>query len=129
MRVKFNIEKERIVGYQTFPLTDDMIEVDNIPNDVCNGEYKLIDNNIVKVGYTKDKQAELNNQKLNELRLERKPLLEAFDKYRSAVSYGIVDETVEEHNAILEWYQKLLDLNVNILSTEESIPVKVAYYL
>ena len=30
-----------------------MIEVDNIPNNVCNGEYKLIDNNIVKVGYTK----------------------------------------------------------------------------
>ena len=129
MKVKFEIENNRIVGYQTFPLTDDMIEVDSIPDDVCCGEYNLVNNKIVKVGYTAERQAEIDNQKLNELRYQRKPLLEAFDKYRSAVSYGIVTETETEHKAVLEWYQKLLDLNTNTLNTKEAIPPKVAYYL
>lgn len=129
MKVKFEIKNERIIGYQTFPIIDGMIDVDSIPNNVTNGEYNLVNGVITKVGYTAERQAEIDNQRLNELRAERTPLLEAFDKYRSAVSYGIVTETEEEHQAILEWYQNLLDLNTQTLNTKEAIPPKIAYYL
>ena len=49
--------------------------------------------------------------------------------FRSAVSYGIVTETEEERQSILEWYQNLLDLDTQTLNTKEAIPAKVAYYL
>lgn len=40
----------------------------------------------------------------------RKPLLEAFDIYKSNVSYGIITETLEERAEIVEWYKALCDL-------------------
>ena len=88
--------------------------------------YDEIKNILVYVPYTND---ELKEIKINQLREQRKPLLEAFDKYRSAVSYGIVNETSEEHQAILTWYNNLLDLDTQTLNTKEAIPPKIAYYL
>ena len=61
-------------------------------------------------------------------RFKRKSLLQAFDKYRSAVSYGIITETDEEHQAILTWYNQLLDIETANI-TKEAVPTKVAYYL
>lgn len=128
MKVKFNIENNRIVGYQTFPIVEDMIEVEDIPNDVCNGEYNLVNGVITKVGYTSEMQEKINEEKLNEKRFAREPLLKAFDKYRSAVSYGIVIETEEEHQTILTWYSQLLDIETANI-TKKAVPAKVAYYL
>ena len=35
MKVKFEIKNERIIGYQTFPIVEDMIEVEAIPAKVA----------------------------------------------------------------------------------------------
>ena len=56
----------------------------------------------------------------------RKPLLEAFDIYKSNVYYGIVSETEEEHAAVLAWYRKLLDLDDDSLKV---VPDEIARYL
>lgn len=56
----------------------------------------------------------------------RKPLLEAFDIYKSNVYYGIVSETEEEHAAVLAWYRKLLDLEDDSLTV---VPDEIARYL
>ena len=39
------------------------------------------------------------------LRRLREPLLKAFDIYKSNVYYGVINETEEEHQQILNWYQ------------------------
>lgn len=128
MKIKLFTENNRITGYQTFPITDDMIEINNLPDDLTSGKYNLVNGQIVEVGYTEEKLNELEENKLNELRSQRAPLLQAFDKYRSAVSYGIVTETEKEHKAILEWYNNLLDIeNANV--SKEAIPKKIIYYL
>lgn len=44
------------------------------------------------------------------------------------LSYGIVTETEEEHQAILTWYKNLLDIEKANVS-KEAVPTKVAYYL
>lgn len=49
-------------------------------------------------------------KEIDYLRALRKPLLKAFDIYKSNVYYGIIEETQEEHNAILQWYHTLLDI-------------------
>ncbi len=46
----------------------------------------------------------------------RKPLLEAFDIYKSNVYYGVVSETEEEHAAVLAWYRSLLNLEEDALT-------------
>lgn len=77
----------------------------------------------------------LNNPvvELNYLRSLRKPLLTAFDIYKSNVLYGIIEETEEEHSQILEWYNSLLTMNAkSITSVEEAIknvPEKIKQYL
>lgn len=126
MKIKLFTENNRITGYQTFPITDDMIEINNLPNDLTSGKYNLVNGQIVEVGYTEEKLNELEEIKLNELRSQRAPLLQAFDKYRSAVTYGIVTETETEHTKIVNWYNSILDLkNLDL----ELVPEKVKYYL
>ena len=41
----------------------------------------------------------------------RKPLLKAFDVYKTNVFYGVETETEEERVKIISWYKDLLDLN------------------
>jgi hypothetical protein len=53
-------------------------------------------------------------------------ILRAFDVYKINVQYGIELENEQEHNDILLWYNRILDLN------EESIiniPNKIKKYL
>ena len=131
MKVKLQIENDRIVGYITYPITDDMIEVDSLPDDLLDGAYNLVNGVITYVGYTEEKQAMLKENALNELRVMRSGYLHAFDKYRSAVSYGIVSETEEEHNDILAWYQTLLDITESGATTLSAVstPEKIKYYM
>ena len=60
------------------------------------------------------------------LRRKRTPLLEAFDKYKSNVYYGIETETADERSVLLEWYRGLLDLSVDSI---KNVPEKIKYYL
>lgn len=130
MKVKFILENERITGYQTFPITDDMIEINDLPEDILSGEYALKNNKIVKLGYTTEKQKELNEEKLNYLRSLREPLLRAYDTYKINVLYGIENiSTLSGENAkseIDEWYKKILDLDETAINNP---PEKIKYYL
>ena len=75
-----------------------------------------------------EKKERINKSKLNQLRNKRKPLLEAFDKYKSNVNYGIVVEDEETRAKIVSWYSDLLNL-VEIAFEEENIPSEIKYYL
>ena len=62
------------------------------------------------------------------LRTKRKPLLDAFDKYKTNVEYGIEDETAEQHEAVIQWYRQLLDINTSRASIE-NVPSCISYYV
>lgn len=69
----------------------------------------------------------INTQEINSIiRQLRKPLLEAFDIYKTNIAYGIEVETDEEKEHILAWYNNLLDKNVEAL---RNIPNKILRYL
>lgn len=82
------------------------------------------ENIYVYVPYSK---AELEQRSKQKLRYKRVSLLEAFDKYRSAVNYGLITETQEERVEIIEWYNNLLNLDKQTI--ENNIPAKISYYL
>ena len=130
MKIKFEIQDNRIKGYQTFPITDDMVEIDSLPDDILSGEYGFNNNHIVKLGYTSEKQKELNEEKLNNLRVLREPLLRAYDTYKINVLYGIENvSTLSGENAkneIDKWYKKILDLDEISINNP---PEKIKYYL
>ena len=75
-----------------------------------------------------EKLAKIKKRKLDELRNKRISLLEAFDKYKSNVNYGIVVEDVETRAKIVSWYSDLLNL-VESAFKEENIPSEIKYYL
>ena len=62
----------------------------------------------------------------NYLRDVRKKYLEAFDKYKTNVVYGIKEETEERHYMISNWYKSLLDLDI---SSFQEVPEEIKYYL
>lgn len=69
----------------------------------------------------------INTQEINSIiRQLRKPLLEAFDIYKTNIAYGIEVETDEEKEHILAWYNNLLDKNVDAL---RNIPNRILRYL
>lgn len=76
-----------------------------------------------------DNTEDLKKQKLEELRAKREPLLNAFDKYKSNVVYGVEIENDTQRSIILNWYQQIKDLNENYIVKEENIPNKIKYYL
>lgn len=124
MKVKFEIQGNRITGYQTFPITDDMIEIDNLPDDILSGEYGFNNNQIVKLGYTNEKQKEIDEENLNNLRYLRQPLLKAYDTYKINVLYGI--EAQSEKETIDSWYKAILDLDETAINNP---PERIKYYL
>lgn len=64
-------------------------------------------------------------EKKQELRKKRTSLLQAFDSYKSAVNYGIRIETAAQKTEILDWYQRVLDLDE---SAFENVPTAIQYY-
>lgn len=62
----------------------------------------------------------------NYYRSLRIPILKAFDIYKSNVQYGINIETAEEHTLILEWYEKVLNLEIDSIL---NIPTQIKKYL
>lgn len=60
------------------------------------------------------------------LRAKRKPLLEAFDIYKSNVNYGLIEETESQKAQIKAWYLSALDLDTQAL---ENVPSEVLKYV
>ncbi len=65
------------------------------------------------------------------LRILRKPLLDAFDIYKSNVYYGILSETDGEHTEIMAWYNQLCDTEnpEGLREAIENVPAKIEKYL
>ena len=61
-----------------------------------------------------------------QLRAKRKSLLEAFDKYKTNVQYGIVEETQEQHETVLAWYHGMLELDREAF---DNVPDCITYYV
>lgn len=101
-----------------------------------NFEYQCRENQdieITKESYEQfinnlNNKVETEEQKLNKLRSRRIKLLEAFDKYKSNVNYGIVAENLDTRAIIVAWYNDLLNL-VEEAFIEENIPSEIKYYL
>lgn len=68
-------------------------------------------------------EGEFKKQLLRQL---RKPLLMAFDVYKSNVNYGVILETEEEKTAVIKWYNKLLDLSSTAF---KKVPNSIKKYL
>lgn len=99
-------------------------------NNVADSEEDFIWYNGKKQLKTKiDYDDYLKQEKTKELRRLREPLLTAFDKYKSNVNYGIIQESEVRKNIIIEWYKKILDLNEDYITKEENIPYEILYYL
>lgn len=77
----------------------------------------------VYVPYTDE---ELFDLKQNNLRFQRQEILLAFDKYKTNVVYGIVQESEEEKTAIFNWYKQILDLEEQAFN---NIPKAIIYYM
>ena len=97
-------------------------DLDQIEKTKC---FDIENNCIIDYDNTQDEL----NKKQDELRSQRAPLLKAFDIYKSNVNYGIIQETEVRKNIIIEWYNKILDLNEDYITKEENIPYEILYYL
>lgn len=97
----------KITNFEYFPRENRDIEI-------TEEEY----NNFVQSN-TKEPTLE---EKLSELRIKRKYLLNAFDKWEKAVIRGREIDSPE----IMDWYQNLLDLKEEAF---EDIPERIKYYL
>ena len=60
------------------------------------------------------------------LRAKRKRLFKAFDIYKENVNYGLVEETQETHNKLVQWYQGCLDLDANAI---DNCPNEIKPYM
>jgi len=60
------------------------------------------------------------------LRNKRARLFKAFDIYKQNVSYGLVSETQEKHEAITEWYNACLELDYEAIN---NCPQDIQRYL
>lgn len=127
--IPYLVVDNRIVNYSPFnnDINEEYEFFDEVgdyyvPDNLTIGKYGIVNGKIVELGYT---EATIGRKK-EYLRSSRPRLLMAFDKYKSNINYGVINETLEERNAIIEWYNGLLELE------EESfvnIPEKIKYYL
>lgn len=99
-------------------------------NNGYNIDFKIYDDGNVFFEYTFDENLKSNivEFKKNKLRNKRNSLLEAFDKYKTNVNYGIVVEDEETRAKIVSWYSDLLNL-VETAFEEDNIPSEIKYYL
>ena len=74
----------------------------------------------------KDKPKDLNEIKKDRLRAKRKPLLQAFDTYKTNVFYGIVQETTYDKLKIIAWYEDIKALDEEAINNP---PDAIKYYL
>ena len=108
-----------------------------VPEDIKDKYMKLstqgydveIDDNLNLHSIFNQKKFDLiTNTKLNRFRVLRTALLEAFDKYKSNVNYGILSEDNETKIKIISWYNDLLNL-VESAFEDNNIPSEIKHYL
>ena len=56
----------------------------------------------------------------------RRPLLAAFDKYKTNINYGVITETEEVHVEVVDWYRRLLDLDPTAVA---EVPAAILPYV
>lgn len=82
--------------------------------------YKFVDGKFVKDGNL------IKEHGLNLLRDKRTTLLSAFDIYKSNLIVGILNPTEEEKEEILNWYNRILDLDEDAIN---NVPSLISKYL
>lgn len=117
-------EKNIVVGFQTSPLIEDETLFDVEVESIYLG-YSYVKNGVFysnKQQAIKEIDEKMKEEKLDFLRLKRKPLLEAFDKWEKAVLRGREEDSV----SVMNWYKAILDLNEIDM---DFYPDVIAYYL
>lgn len=99
------------------------VEIDLNDEQMHNLAFLKYDENHHEVYIDED---EKKNYQMDKLKEKRKSLLIAFDKYKSNIQYGIQQETEQQKETILKWYQKVLDLDAEAIHNP---PKEIAYYL
>ena len=135
MQIYYNKKDGSFIKVKNFKLTptEDEIEIDeSLYNEIEKKRKEFYQPKIeisskgeISVSYVLDDVLKQEVEQ-NKLRIKREPLLRAFDIYKSNVYYGIIKETEEDHNAIISWYDNLLDLKT---SAFENVPVSIQRYL
>lgn len=123
-------------SYQTFPLVDSNNKEFIGVIEISEEDYQKLQNRsscfnptltaVVDYYETEEEKTAAIQIKLNQLRSKRQIILEAFDKYKINVYYGIAQESDETKSKILKWYQNILDLNESAFT---NIPEVIQYYL
>lgn len=115
------------------PFTKVVFSEDEDGNKYCS---EVQDDTEAREAYELEQQPtdeELLEEAQDDARIRRNKLFKAFDTYKSNVQYGIITETEEEHAAVLEWYQQILDITDTVVVGEETvfpeIPAGVADYV
>lgn len=119
---------ESIVPENAIKLTNEQYEeyIYKIENGY-DANFEVINNSVIITYSIKENWENIQKEhELNVLRNEREPLLIAFDKYKTNVNYGIAIETEETRKIIIEWYNKMLDLDKTAFN---NIPIEIKYYL
>ena len=134
MKTYYNTNSKSFVTYTNFEPQDktNLVEI----SQEAYAEYQektsnfyiatieVVENELV-ITYTLDEEAKAAAE-LEALRAKRKPLLTAFDIYKTNVFYSIETETTEEHDTIITWYEAILNLDAEAL---ENVPANIVKYL
>ncbi len=106
MIINLKIKEDRVIGYRNFPiyLNIEYVEVDEIPLDILSGRYTYKNHKLIDMDELK---SETNQQQSPNL-YDKKSALEAFEKYKNDVLYGIILEDEETHVKILNWYKDII---------------------
>ena len=109
--IVYNIEKNRILTEEEYQNNKGYLDYDEL-----NGERVIV--------YIPFSEEQLLEQRIEELRQLRTPLLQAFDIYKSNVNYGI--ETDNSREEIIMWYKAILDLDEKAISNP---PIEIRRYM
>lgn len=111
MIINVTLEKGKIIGYQTYPISMDKeyIEVEKIPEDLLSGVYGVRNHQLTKEDGTYSKES----------------LQKAFEQYKNDVFYGKIKAS-ELHSDILAWYEKL---SLDDLDSLNNPPKTILHYL
>lgn len=99
--IVYNKDKTKILTKEEYDLSKGYLDYEDLK-----GERVIV--------YYPFNEEQLLEQKKEELRLRREPLLQAFDIYKSNVSYGI--EADANRIKIITWYNSILDLDEKAIS-------------
>lgn len=125
MKINYRLDNENyIIGYTVVPFNANkpFIVISNL-KDITLHKTRIINNKLDNNGV--GNKTYFLRQK-NKLRAKRKVLLEAFDKYKTNVMYGIKLEDTSTKLNITNWYNDLLDLKEAAFT---NVPNEIKYYL